>query len=151
MKRKKTTKKLNKYIFIISLLFFSSPVFSKNLNYENKDTGKIEVIVRALKDTFNSGTSSVKIEFYRTIKKTEQLGLMTVIIDGTKYLTELEGNFERQLQFGKKYDFEFIGTGYYSQKKSIKINKDCAYLIKVYMDFDPDQFIIIDKHVGHKE
>ena len=73
---------------------------------------------------------------------------MTVVINGVFFLTELDGSFEKYLKNRKVYDFEFMGTGHYPQKKSILIKNGCEYLIKVYLQNKPE--LIIDKHIDGK-
>lgn len=140
-----------KGFYIIFIFGFCSSVFAKTINYKNADTGIVEIITRPAKDSLSRDTSLVKVEFYRANMKNEQLGLMVVGIDSLKYLTKEKGGFEKKLKTGKSYRFEFKGTGYYLQKKTIKIESGLEYLIKVYVEINPAEFIFIDKPVERSE
>ena len=97
---------MHRYFFIIAFLSFGKSVSAQTVK---ADTGTIEVIVKPIKDSLGKETSFIKIEIYRTYNnKNEKLGLMTVVINGVFFLTELDGSFEKYLKNRKVYDFEFM-------------------------------------------
>lgn len=57
-----------------------------------------------------------------------------VEINWIHFITDIDGGYERTLGFGKKYNFKFYCSGFYAQRKTIKIEKGCEYLIKIFME-----------------
>jgi hypothetical protein len=107
----------------------------------NSDTGTVEITVNLIKDSLSESTktSSVVIEFFRASKRDEMVGLMTVLIDGKKFLTDVNGKLEMHLINDKEYNIQFVGSGYfYRQQKKILIEKNREYLMKVYVKDKPE-------------
>lgn len=122
-------------VFYIAFVFFalSSCIGVKKSHQYNN--GEIEILKKqVIKDYGFSKVSLIKIEFYSTQRKMEKRKLMGLSINNVDFLTDAEIDFERNLAFGRKYEFRFYGTGFQELKKKIKIEMGFEYLIKVFLD-----------------
>lgn len=132
---------MNKNLLICILLFSSCRTSAIGGRVLNSDTGTVEITVNLIKDSLSESTktSSVVIEFFRASKRDEMVGLMTVLIDGKKFLTDVNGKLEMHLINDKEYNIQFVGSGYfYRQQKKILIEKNREYLMKVYVKDKPE-------------
>ena len=133
-------------LLIIKVLFFFCIFCScAETNKLNTNTGSIEIEERKVDERQSElfkNISNIRVSFFKRYDNNiEKFGLLVVNINGVHFLADINGILERYLYDGKTYKFRFYGSGFYEQKREIKIRKGYEYYIKVIMDVKTEAMV----------